>query len=154
MRLFLGNEKHTAVLMMVGEACFWRAFKQLILGVFTAQWNTDRPSESLIQMSAPCLHGTLSNLDMTGVFPGLLQKYLHALRFGLECGPEKWSETRAVLGVDLCTQTKQSVAHAWLVAEDGIHERSAAAMVSVVHSILNSLLSIMMQLQVGECTSD
>ena len=71
MRLFLGNEKHTAVLMMVGEACFWRAFKQLILGVFTAQWNTDRPSESLIQMSAPCLHGTLSNPDMTGVSPGL-----------------------------------------------------------------------------------
>ena len=47
----------TGVLMMVGVACRWRAFRQLMFGVFTAQWNTERPSESLIQISAPCLHG-------------------------------------------------------------------------------------------------
>ena len=69
----------------------------------------------------------------------LPQQYLHTLRLGLECGPKQWREACVVPGVDLCTQIEKGVTHARLITEDGIHERGAASVVSVVNPILNGL---------------
>ena len=76
---------------------------------------------------------------LVGITPSLPQEDLHALRLGLERGPQEWREPRAVLRVDLCTQVEEGVAHTRLVAEDCIHERGAASVIPVINSILNGL---------------
>ena len=43
--------------MMVAVPCLWRVFRACMLGLFTAQWNTERPLWSLIRTSAPWLWG-------------------------------------------------------------------------------------------------
>ena len=59
--------------------------------------------------------------------------------FGLKGCPQQWGQPCTILCVDLCTQSQESIAHARLVAEDGVHEGGAASMVPVIHPILDRL---------------
>ena len=119
-----------------------------MLGLFTAQWNTERPSLSRVWMSAPCLGGTeqvnipvckVATLVLPDSFADSPQQCLHTLWLGLERGPEERCEACAVSYVDLCTQVEESITHARLVPEDSVHERSPSSVVLVVNSTLNGL---------------
>ena len=57
----------------------------------------------------------------------------------MERSPEEWSEASGILSVDLCTQAEEGVAHAGLVAEDSVHERSASTVVPVIHPVPDGL---------------